>query len=146
MGGQVRARWRRARSVQRRRRRAGSRLLLRNTLPCPQGTSPHPPLHPTTSTARLPPTSPRLPAPRRWLKWEKTLAYYDRSYGKLLDEWWAAPGHTLPLPACLAARAAGRGTRRSASKPQPQPQPQPKPQPQPQRRLADLSTRRPPRA
>jgi hypothetical protein len=29
-----------------------------------------------------------------WQDWERKLAYYDRSYGKLMDNWWV-PAHAL---------------------------------------------------
>lgn len=34
------------------------------------------------------PHSKQQPTPQRWATWESRLAYYDRTYGKLLDEWY----------------------------------------------------------
>ncbi len=41
---------------------------------------------PLVSTA--PPNYPPHPPKKRWSTWESRLAYYDRTYGKLMDEWY----------------------------------------------------------
>jgi hypothetical protein len=46
----------------------------------PHGSAPSPP-PPPNPTITLPPNP-------RWSTWESRLAYYDRTYGKLMDEWY----------------------------------------------------------
>lgn len=46
-----------------------------------------PPSCPLPPYPPLPPPTPPLPTPR-WKTWESRLAYYDRTYGKLMDEWY----------------------------------------------------------
>lgn len=38
----------------------------------------------------------------KWMDWESKLAYYDRTYGELFNEWWVLP-HAYPTAfTCLS--------------------------------------------